>query len=480
MGKGDQVGSFSPDRSCSSCPVHVLFWVHSFFTGRMRTNVESCTSCVSNRTFPHPFPVGIPPPHSTDRRPAFPLSIHGVREACLGVWIHVPPQRPTAEPTPSHVPNLRTHVQSVRIGAGSNARDDACIEDEVGRGRTMVAVPRGTVHAFRRCLNRHASTSASNKVSLEAIRALRATSGAPVAEVKAALQSSHGDPERAMEELRKRGVVAAGKKADRNAAEGVVAVHVDASGRNAALVEINTETDFAARTDTMQQLARKIARAASGSVPGPVDVSQGWPLRHLEDGTDLQDAFAEAKASIRENVQWRRGHKLLAHPPRSVVGQYVHNQVGQGVGDKAALVVLEAADGSDPNLDVERMTSWADQVAMHVVAMRPRHLDASSVPDEELRHEEEILHAQLKDAGKPPGVVEKIVQGRLRKFYEEHCLMQQRFVLDDQRTVSRALSDALGPTGPSLSVLAFVRYERGEGLSRSTTDFAREVAEVLR
>lgn len=338
---------------------------------------------------------------------------------------------------------------------------------------------KGTVHALRLGLDRAMSTGAKSKVSLDAIRALRASSGAPMAEVKAALQSSDGDMERAMEELRRRGVAASRKKADRNVAEGAVAVHVDASRRHAALVEINTETDFAARTDTMQELARKAARAAAASAVGSLDVANTSTWARADDVRALQDAFAEAKASLRENLQWRRAHKLQADPSRSAIGAYVHNEMGRDVGTKAALVVVEALDGVQEPQDVEVMASWADRVAMHVVAMRPRHVDVAHVPDVEVQQEKAILAAQLQDAGKPPAVVEKIVQGRLRKFYEEHCLLQQRYVLDDQCTVHQALSTSMGKDRPGLSVLSFVRYDVGEGLPRTTSDFAQEVAATL-
>mmetsp|Transcript_2901 Transcript_2901/g.18154 ORF Transcript_2901/g.18154 Transcript_2901/m.18154 type:complete len:431 (+) Transcript_2901:1631-2923(+) len=340
----------------------------------------------------------------------------------------------------------------------------------------MATMWKGTVHALRRGLNRTMSTRASSKVSLDAIRALRATSGAPMAEVKAALQSSDGDMERAMEELRKRGVAASRKKADRNAAEGAVAVHVDAGRRHAALVEINTETDFAARTDTMQDLARKAARAAAASAAGSLDVANTSTWARAGDIRALQDAFAEAKASLRENLQWRRAHKLQANPPRSTIGSYVHNEIGRDVGSKAALVVLEASDDVHVSKDVEEMASWADRVAMHVVAMRPRHVDVAHVPDVEVHQEESILAAQLQDASKPPAVVEKIVQGRMRKFYEEHCLLQQRYVLDDRFTVQEALSTAMGVDRPGLAVVSFVRYDAGEGLPRTSLPHAHEVA----
>ena len=338
---------------------------------------------------------------------------------------------------------------------------------------------KGTVRALRLGLDRAMSTGAKSKVSLDAIRALRASSGAPMAEVKAALQSSDGDMERAMEELRRRGVAASRKKADRNVAEGAVAVHVDASRRHAALVEINTETDFAARTDTMQELARKAARAAAASAVGSLDVANTSTWARADDVRALQDAFAEAKASLRENLQWRRAHKLQADPSRSAIGAYVHNEMGRDVGTKAALVVVEALDGVQEPQDVEVMASWADRVAMHVVAMRPRHVDVAHVPDAEVQQEKAILAAQLQDAGKPPEVVEKIVQGRLRKFYEEHCLLQQRYVLDDQFTVHQALSTSMGKDRPGLSVLTFVRFDVGEGLPRTTSDFAQEVAATL-
>lgn len=344
----------------------------------------------------------------------------------------------------------------------------------------MATMWKGAVHALRLGLDRTLSTRASSKVSLDAIRALRATSGAPMAEVKAALQSSDGDMERAMEELRKRGVAASRKKADRNVAEGAVAVHVDASRRHAALVEINTETDFAARTDTMQDLARKAARAAAASAAGSLDVANTSAWARAEDIRALQDAFAEAKASLRENLQWRRAHKLQADPPRSTIGAYVHNEMGPDVGTKAALVLVQASDDVHEPKDVEEMASWADRLAMHVVAMRPRHVDVCDVPDVEVQQEKAILAAQLQDAGKPPAVVEKIVQGRMRKFYEEHCLLQQRYVLDDPITVHRALSTAMGKDRPGLSVVSFVRYDVGEGLPRTTADFAREVASTLR
>ena len=288
--------------------------------------------------------------------------------------------------------------------------------------------------------------------------------------------------------LRKRGLAAAAKKASRRAAEGWVSVALSPGA--AALAEVNCETDFAARNELLTSLASDAARAAldSGSVSssGPGDAVEASSVPAL--ASLCSDGAAAAAAVVRENVVVRRVARLPVPPGgNGVVGSYVHSPVAAGasVGRMAGLVALEpleaAAAGSGKGAGAGAgagggdLASLADKLAMHVVAARPLALDRGSLPASLVESERAIAAAQAASSGKPAAIVARIVEGRLGKWYEEVCLLEQRLVMDDSVTVAAAAKKG------GARVVGFARLQVGEGLEEagdSGEDFKSEVEKL--
>jgi len=305
-------------------------------------------------------------------------------------------------------------------------------------------------------------------VSAAAVRALRQETGAPIGEVKAALEVSGGAREGALEELRKRGLAAAQKKQGRAAREGAVAAVQGAGG--GALAEVNSETDFAARDSRFQALALATARAAlaagAGGELGP-EAIRALPL--AGDGADTDalggsatvgDAEAWVGGQLREKVAVRRAEAVMGS---GVVSAYTHSPLAPGVGAQGALVALGGSGDAAGRL--------GRQIAMHVAAAAPVHL--ADVPAEALAAERALLEEAALAQGKPPKVVPKVVEGQLRKWVRNQCLVEQPFVMDESRSVAEVAAD-LG-----LEVTGFARMKCGEGLEAAETDFAAEVAKTL-
>eukprot|EP00887_Chlorella_sp_A99_P000456 scaffold17.g456.t1 len=313
------------------------------------------------------------------------------------------------------------------------------------------------------------------------IKELRERTGAPISEVKTALAASNWDPEEASKELRKKGLSAASKKASRHAAEGLIGV---AKGPGAAaVVEINSETDFVSRNDQFQALVGSAAAAAlqvTATRPGSheLELEALQAARMPQGASSLGDAVVAVAGSVRENVRLRRGFRLAAGPG-GAVGTYVHAAVGGGLGRIAGLVALE----SEPPAAGEAAAAVEDlarKLAMQVVGAAPRYLDRRSVPDDDLAAECALLREQAAKSGKPPAIVDKMVEGRLGKFYGEHCLLEQSFIMDGSQTVQQVLADVGKEAGSKLSVSGFVRVQVGEGLEQEAKkDFAAEVAHTI-
>lgn len=312
---------------------------------------------------------------------------------------------------------------------------------------------------------------------------MREKTGAPLMDVKKALAATEFDMEAAHAELRKRGLAAAGKKAGRVAADGLVGVKVSDCGRFAGVVEVNSETDFVSRNDHFLTLvanaAAAVAKVDVGTLGTPAAGSAAEiPLAALEalpvpggGGETLGDAAAATAATVRENIRLRRAFVMAATGAGEAIGHYVHGAVAPGMGRQAGLVKVTGAKDSD---SVSAAAAAASKVAMHAVAVAPRFLDPASVPEDVTEGEMAILRAQTENAGKPANIVEKIVAGRMKKFYEETCLSNQKFVVDDSKTVGKWLAGEDG-----LALGAFVRVKVGEGIEVQATDFAAEVAATV-
>ncbi|KFM23294.1 Elongation factor Ts, mitochondrial [Auxenochlorella protothecoides] len=329
------------------------------------------------------------------------------------------------------------------------------------------------------------------------IRELREASGAPISDVKAALQQADWDMDLAAQELRRKGVASAGKKATRTAAEGLVGVASSELG--AAVVEVNSETDFVPRNDNFRALVRAAAAAAlevapAGPAPSP---SHGLPLDRLlsaktPGGESLENAVANVAGMVRENVRLRRAF-FLPRPTGGVVASYLHQGAGEGLGRIAALVVLAPRD---PGTELagpaaEAAADLARKLGMQVVASAPRFLDREGVDPVAVEEERQVLRSQALGSGtlgaerfsrgwgKPASIVDKMVMGRLQKFYQEVCLLEQPFVMDDSKRVQDVVRELGEALGVPLHLPAFLRVKVGEGVDRDDKDFAAEVAATL-
>jgi elongation factor Ts len=280
---------------------------------------------------------------------------------------------------------------------------------------------------------------------------------------KAALTETGGDADAAIDWLRKKGLSKAAKKSGRIAAEGLIGVA--ASGKTAAIVEVNSETDFVARNEQFQALVRAIAEIALTS-GGDIGRLLAAPVAGT--GRTVEAEVTDRIATIGENISVRRTALLAVG--EGVVATYVHNAVADGLGKMGVLVAIESAGDAAVLADIGR------KVAMHVAATNPLALSAEELDPAVVAREREVYADQARQSGKPENIIDKMVEGRLRKFYEEVVLLKQAFVVDPDKTVEQAVKDREADAGAPIKVVAFVRYAVGEGIEREEADFAAEVA----
>jgi elongation factor Ts len=304
------------------------------------------------------------------------------------------------------------------------------------------------------------------EISAGLVKTLREKTGAGMMDCKRALSETQGDLEGAVDWLRKKGLAAAAKKAGRVAAEGLVGAAL--KGNVAALVEVNAETDFVARNETFQKFVATVADLALTHV----DLERLKAAPYPGTGRHVADELAHLIATIGENMSIRRMARL--HVPHGVVAAYVHNAAAPNLGKIGVLVGLEATTGTDHLAGVGR------QLAMHVAAAKPQYLDIASVPAADLARERDVLKEQARASGKPDAVIEKMVEGRLRKFYEETVLNEQIFVIDNETKVAKVLDAAAKEIGAPVKIAGFERLVLGEGVEKEQADFAAEVAATLK
>ena len=304
------------------------------------------------------------------------------------------------------------------------------------------------------------------EISAGLVKTLREKTGAGMMDCKRALSETQGDLEGAVDWLRKKGLAAAAKKAGRVAAEGLVGAAL--KGNVAALVEVNAETDFVARNETFQKFVATVADLALTHV----DLDRLKAAPYPGTGRHVADELAHLISTIGENMSIRRMARL--HVPHGVVAAYVHNAAAPNLGKIGVLVALEATTGVDHLAGVGR------QLAMHVAAAKPQYLDIASVPAADLARERDVLKEQAKASGKPDAVIEKMVDGRLRKFYEETVLNEQVFVIDNETKVAKVLDAAAKEIGAPVKIAGFERLVLGEGVEKEQADFAAEVAATLK
>jgi len=295
------------------------------------------------------------------------------------------------------------------------------------------------------------------------VKELREKTGAGMMDCKVALTETKGDMEAAVDWLRTKGLAKAAKKAGRVAAEGLIGVA--AEGRRAVMVEVNSETDFVARNAQFQALVAGTAKAALGT-DGKVESVGAATFPGSTKSVDAE--IKEAVATIGENMTLRRAAKLEVG--QGVVGTYVHASVAPGLGKIGVLVGLESAG------DAGALGQFGRQVAMHIAASNPLAVEQGQIDPALIERERAVYREQARESGKPDNVIEKMVEGRLRKYFEEVVLLSQAFVVDPEKTVAAALKDLEKTAGAPVKITGFVVFRLGEGVERSDTDFAAEVA----
>ncbi len=295
------------------------------------------------------------------------------------------------------------------------------------------------------------------------VKELREQSGAGMLDCKKALTETDGNVEAAIDWLRKKGLAAAAKKAGRVAAEGLVGVC--AEGTTAAVVEVNSETDFVARNEIFQGYVGKVSALA---LQAEGDIEKLAALPFGEEDRDVAAQLTHLVGTIGENMNLRRAATLKVE--NGVVAHYIHGQVAPGMGKIGVLVALESTG------DVAKLEALGKQVAMHVAAANPQFLNVESVDAEALERERAVLVEQAKASGKPDNIIDKMVDGRIRKYYEETVLVEQVFVIDGETKINKVLKNAEAEVGAPIALTGFVRMALGEGIEKEETDFAAEVA----
>ncbi|CAM3919111.1 MULTISPECIES: translation elongation factor Ts [Geobacillus] len=290
-------------------------------------------------------------------------------------------------------------------------------------------------------------------ITAQMVKELREKTGAGMMDCKKALTETNGDMEKAIDWLREKGIAKAAKKADRIAAEGMT--YVAAEGNTAVILEVNSETDFVAKNESFQTLVKELAAHLLKQKPASLDEALG---QTMDNGATVQDYINEAIAKIGEKITLRR-FAVVNKADGETFGAYLH------MGGRISVLTLLAGNASE---------EVAKDVAMHIAALHPKYVSREDVPEEELNREREVLKQQALNEGKPENIVEKMVEGRLKKFYEDICLLEQAFVKNPDVTV-RQYVESNGAT-----VKQFIRYEVGEGLEKRQDNFAEEVMSQVR
>eukprot|EP01027_Heterolobosea_sp_BB2_P004408 GEZU01006739.1.p2 GENE.GEZU01006739.1~~GEZU01006739.1.p2 ORF type:complete len:393 (+),score=195.61 GEZU01006739.1:87-1181(+) len=329
------------------------------------------------------------------------------------------------------------------------------------------------------------STAAKIPGLMDKIKELRKLTNAPMQHCKTALEEEGGDLEKAKDWLRKKGLATASKKSSRTAAEGLVSVGISDDKKSAVLIEVNSETDFVSLNKNFQTFVTALTNTAvrNPSINTVDELNQANlttedPEAANLNGVVTNQAITDLIGAINENIKLRRINRInLNSDDNGVISTYVHNSVGTNMGKIACAVALKLANGQQEQLPA--VEEFGKQLAMHIVAFSPITTTRETVPKDILERETNLLKEQIKGEGKPEHIAEKMLQGRLNKFYQEHVLLEQPWVLDNDIKVSQALKDfeknELGNSGAKVEVVSFHKYAVGEGIEKEHTDFAAEV-----
>ncbi|MCC8467528.1 MAG: translation elongation factor Ts [Rickettsia endosymbiont of Eriopis connexa] len=301
-------------------------------------------------------------------------------------------------------------------------------------------------------------------ISAAAVKELREKTGAGMMDCKKALIETSGNFEEAIDFLRKKGLAAAAKKAGRIASEGLTAVKVD--GLTGAVVEVNSETDFVARNEKFQYLVKDIANLAV--IAKTIDTLK---TSKMQSGKSVEEEIIENIATIGENLTLRRMDILEIS--KGAIGSYVHNEVVPNLGKISVLVGL-ASNAKDK----AKLEALAKQIAVHVAGNNPQSIDDSTLDQALVERERKVFFEKSKEEGKPDNIIEKMVEGRIRKFFSEVVLLQQNFLFEPKLTVAEVIKNAEKELGAEIKIAKFIRYELGEGIEHEEKNFADEVAAI--
>jgi len=297
------------------------------------------------------------------------------------------------------------------------------------------------------------------------VKALREKTGAGMMDCKKALTETNGDMEEAIKVLREKGLASAAKKAGRIAAEGVVDSAITNGGKVGVLVEVNCETDFVAKTPGYKAFVQKVAAQIANSDPKDVDSLLAQPMG----GGTVNDAVTEKIAEIGEKISIRRFERFeMAAGAEGLIESYIH------LGGKIGVLVEAGSETAEIAKNPEFLTFVRD-IAMQIAAANPAYLESSDVPQSVIDGEKEILRAQAIAEGKPENIAQKMVEGRIQKYFKEVCLLEQPFVKDQDITIKKLVADKSAAFDCKVSIRRFVRFEMGEGLEKRADDFAEEV-----
>ncbi|MPQ42402.1 translation elongation factor Ts [Clostridium tarantellae] len=299
-------------------------------------------------------------------------------------------------------------------------------------------------------------------ITAQAVKELRERTGAGMMDCKKALTETNGDMEKAVEVLREKGLAAAAKKAGRVAAEGIVATYVSEDMKKGAMVEVNCETDFVAANEEFIAFANKIAEMAANTSATTVEELSA---EKYNDEKTVQEVLTELIAKIGENMTVRRFNKFSVE--NGVVQSYIHG------GGRIGVMVELACDASAPVL-----ATVAKDVCMQVAAANPLFLSQAEVDQKALETEKEIYRAQALNEGKPEKIVDKMVMGRIQKYFKEVCLLDQAWVKDGDKSISKYLQEISKEVGSPVTIVKYARFERGEGIEKKEENFAEEVAKM--
>ena len=303
-------------------------------------------------------------------------------------------------------------------------------------------------------------------ITSQMVKELREMTQAGMMDCKKALVEADGDMDKAVEWLREKGLAAAAKKAGRIAAEGVVASYITDDAKVGVVVEVNCETDFVAKTDNFINFSKNVAKHIA--MANPADVDALMAQKFVDDETKtITDLVSDATVSIGEKISIRRFARYETN--KGAVESYIH------MGGKIGVLLLVEND-NEASISTETFKTFYHDVALQIAAAKPSYVKKEEVPAENLAKEREILRAQALNEGKPEKIVDKMVDGRIQKYYKEVCLIEQPFVKDGDKSINQLTAEVAKEIGANINIVSFERFERGEGIEKRKDNFAEEIA----